>query len=332
MITDKLVRVLLESAMDSLAVLERLEAKVDAQAIGKLRGAFRSLEMAGKQREGTAVAVQMALSSLTESAEYFRSLIASFDSELNFQGKLKRGTQAGRVMGWGRFIAGSVRDLLGLGGGQLNKLLWFEVKKIDCVNLLMLSEIGRLACMEALDYDAAIISRDLDSLCAIDFDVDSDPYLEHIVERGMLPTQIAHMGEREFEQHFGAVLDYRDVQPRDERQEMKAFVVEHYGSNIDEIKKNNPGYRSICRQAGREPNDLDDYVDMAMRLAAEDEDFVDKLGDWGEKKFLYWGEKDILHTWIEAFFRYAALRTLLKANQTPRKLIAALGTRGRPGI
>ncbi len=326
MITDRLVNALLNSAMASVALLERLEAKVDAQAIGKLRGAFRSLQMAGEQRKGTALAVQMALSSFTECAEYFRSLIASLNSELSFDRKLERRSKAGKILGWGRFMAGSVRDLLGLGEGQLNKQLWLELERIDCINLLMLSEVGRIAYMAELDYDTNILSRDLDRLRSTDFGVDPDPYLEKIVELGMLPAHIARMERRELTQHYGAVLDYGDVQPRDERQDMKTFVIEHYGNTINEIKKNNPGYRLICRQAGREPNDLDDYVDMVMVYAAENEDLVNRLGDWGEKKLLYWADKDMLHSWTQAFFRYAALKTLLKANQIPRKLLTAVAS------
>jgi hypothetical protein len=328
MIADKLVSVLLESAMDSLALLERLEAKVDAQAIGKLRGAFRSLETAGQQRDGAALAIQMALSSFTESAEYFRSLITSINSELGFDRKLARRTKVGKVLGWGKYMAGSVRDLVGLGGGQLNKHLRLEAERIDCVNLLMLSEIGRIACMDALDFDAKVVSRNLDSLRSADFEVDPDPYLGGIVKQGMLPSHVARMEGREFEQHYGEVLDYDALQPTDERQEMKAFVIEHYGSTIDEIKESNPGYKSVCLEAGREPTDLDDYVDMVMARSTADERFFDKLEEWGGKKFLYWADKDILHTWTQAFFRYAALRTLLTAHRVPRELLAAVASRG----
>ena len=79
--------------------------------------------------------------------------------------------------------------------------------------------------MDALDYDANIISRDLDNLCSTDFDVDPDPFLERIVDLGMLPAHVARMERGKFEKHFGAVLNYGDVQIGDERQEMKAFVI-----------------------------------------------------------------------------------------------------------
>jgi len=156
--------------------------------------------------------------------------------------------------------------------------------------------------------------------------------LESIIERGMLPSDVTRMRRQEFKQRFGAVLEYSSIQPRDEREEMKAFVIEQYGNNLSAIKRNNPGYRSICYQAGREPNDLDDYVDMVMQLADEDEDLVEKLADWGEKKFLYWAEKGLLNTWMEAFFRYAALKTLLATNSTPQNLLTAVGVQGLPGL
>lgn len=321
-IAGKLVFVLLASAMDSLALLERIEAKIDAQAMGKLRGAFRSLQLAAEQRTGTQVAVQMALGSLTESTEYFRSLIAAFDKEMNFEG---RGTGAGKVLHWGGFLAGSVRDLLGLGGGQLNKLLRLEVEKIHCVNLVMLSEVGRIACMDALDFDSRLVARDLATLRATDWAIDdSDLFLESAVRRGTFPAPISRMSRTEFERCFGSVLKYTDVHPPDERQAMKEFVIEHYGSTIEEIRKKNPGYRSICHEAGREPGDLDEYVDFVMAARSGD-DLVDKLGDWAEKKVLYWAEKDMLRVWCEAFLRYAALRTLLASNHSPRKLLAAVG-------
>lgn len=325
MITDKLVNALLESAMASLALLERLEAKVDAQAVGKLRGAFRSLQMACEQKNGTDLAVQMALTSFTESAEYFRSLIASLNSELSFDRKFERRSKVGKILGWGKFAAGSVRDLLGLGQGRLSKLLWHEIERIDCINLLILAEIGRIACMAELGFEAKIVSRDLDLLRTTDFDVDADPYLERIVELGMLPAHVAGMESRDFAGHYGAALDYSDVLPRDERAEMKAFVVEHYGTKVSDIKQNNAtGYRSICLQAGREPVDVDDYVDMIMAGAAENKDLMDKMEDWGEKKLLYWADKDMLDKWAQAFFRYASLRTVLKANQKPRQLFQSV--------
>jgi len=325
MITDKLVNALLESAMASLALLERLEAKVDAQAIGKLRGAFRSLQMAGEQKKGTELAVQMALGSFTESAEYFRSLIASLNSELSFDRKFERRSKVGKIMGWGKFAAGSVRDLLGLGQGRLNKLLWHEIERIDCINLLILSEIGRIACLAELHFDAKIVSRDLDLLRTTEFDVDPDPYLERIVELGLLPDQVTVMEGHEFARHYGAVLKQSDVRPMDEREEMKAFVIEHYGTTVSDIKqKNQAGYRSICLQANREPVDVDDYVDMVMAHAAENEGLLDKMEDWGEKKFLYWADKDMLDKWSQAFFRYASLQTVLKANKNPRQLFGSV--------
>lgn len=325
MITDKLVNALLESAMASLALLERLEAKVDAQAIGKLRGAFRSLQMAGERKTGTELAVQMALGSFTESAEYFRSLIASLTSELSFDRRLERRSRMGKFLGWGKFAAGSVRDLLGLGQGRLNKLLWHEIERIDCINLLMLAEIGRIACLAELGFDGKIVSRDLDQLRATDFAVDADPYLERIVDLGLLPAPIAAMKNGEFARHYGAVLKYGDVRPVDARTEMKAFVIERYGATVSDIKRNNPaGYRSICLQANREPVDVDDYVDMVMARAAENEDLMDKIEDWGERKMLYWADQDMLDKWAQAFFRYAALQTVLKASKNPRQLFGAV--------
>jgi len=325
MITDKLVNALLESAMASLALLERLEAKVDAQAIGKLRGAFRSLQMAGERKKGTELAVQMALGSFTESAEYFRSLISSLSSELSFDRGLERRSRLGKILGWGKFAAGSVRDLIGLGQGRLNKLLWHEIERIDCVNLLMLSEIGRIACMAELDCDGKIVARDLDLLCSTDFEVDADPYLERIVELGLLPAHVAAMKSREFAHHYGAVLKYSEVRPMDAREEMKAFVIDHYGNTVSDIKqKNSAGYRSICLQANREPVDVDDYVGMVLAHAAENEDLMDKMEEWGEKKLLYWADKDMLDKWAQAFFRYAALQTVLKANRNPRQLFGSV--------
>ena len=331
MITETLINALLERAMASGALLERLETKVDAQTVGKLRGALRSLQTAAHQQEGVALAVQMALNSFTECAEYFRSLIASFESELDFDRKFKRRSKVGRVVGWGQFLKGSVRDLLGLGEGQLNKLLWFEVERIDCINLLILSEVGRIACMAELNFDEKTISRDLDRLCSTDFDVDPDPFMERVVELGMLPSHVTRMERLDFVKHYGAALDYDDLQPSDERREMKAFVIEHYGSTIAEVRKNNPGYRLICRQAGREPNDLDDYVDMVMTCAAEDEGLVDRLEDWAEKKLLYWADKDMMDAWAQAFFRYAALRTLLKTKGRPSNLLSAVASGGIVG-
>ncbi|MBU0908043.1 MAG: hypothetical protein KKA54_15180 [Proteobacteria bacterium] len=325
MITDKLVNALLESAMASFALLERLEAKVDAQAIGKLRGAFRSLQMAGEKKKGTELAVQMALGSFTESAEYFRSLIASLNGELSFDRKFERRSKVGKILGWGKFAAGSVRDLLGLGQGRLNKMLWHEIERIDCINLLMLAEIGRIACMAELDFEAKIVSRDLDLLRSIDFDVDSDPFLERIVELGLLPAHVAGMESREFVRHYGAVLKPDDVRSMDERDEMKAFVIEHYGTMVSDIKQNNPaGYKSFCLQAGREPVDVDDYVDMVMAHSAENDGLLDKMEDWGEKKILYWADKDMLDKWAQAFFRYASLQTVLKACNHPRRLFASV--------
>ncbi|MCK9294875.1 MAG: hypothetical protein M0P70_07295 [Desulfobulbaceae bacterium] len=325
MITDKLVNALLESAMASLALLERLEAKVDAQAIGKLRGAFRSLQMAGEQKKGRELAVQMALGSFTESGEYFRSLIASLNSELSFDRKFDRRSKVGQLLGWGKFAAGSVRDLLGLGQGRLNKLLWHEIERIDCINLLMLAEIGRIACLAELDFDGQIVSRDLDLLRSTDFDVDADPFLERIVALGLLPAPVAAMKNGEFARHYGAVLKYSDVRPLDARAEMKAFVLERYGATVSDIKRNNPaGYRSICLQANREPVDVNDYVDMVMARAAENEDLMDKIEDWGERKLLYWADQDMLDKWAQAFFRYAALQTVLKANKNPRQLFGSV--------
>ncbi|MCG2750157.1 MAG: hypothetical protein L6365_21820 [Desulfobulbaceae bacterium] len=192
----------------------------------------------------------MALGSFTESAEYFRSLIASLSSELSFDRKLERPSKVGKILGWGKFAAGSVRDLLGLGQGRLNKMLWYEIERIDCVNLLIPLEIGRIACMAELDFDAKTVSRDLDLLRSTDFDMDADPFLERIVGLGPLTAHVAGMKSREFARHYGAVLHYSDVRPRGARDEMKAFVIGRYGTTVSDIKKNNPaGYRSIFMQA-----------------------------------------------------------------------------------
>ena len=328
MITDKLVNALLQSALSSIALLERLEAKVDAQAVGKLRGAFRSLQTASEQREGAATVIQMALGSFTESAEYFRALIESIGHELNVDRRLEKQSAVGKVFGWGKLALGSVRDLVGVGGGELNKQLWLEIQRTDCVNLLILSEIGRIACMTELNYDESVIARELDQLTGADFEVDPDPYLDRVVALGQLPAQVARMDRQAFLRSYGAVVDYRDTQPGDERREMKEFIVENYGSSVDEIKRNNPGYGSICRRAGREPENLDDYVAMVMTHAAEDEDLEDKVLDWAETKILYWADRDMLSTWAGVFFRYAALRTLLATNREPQKLLTRVASGG----
>jgi hypothetical protein len=70
---------------------------------------------------------------------------------------------------------------------------------------------------------------------------------------------------------------------------------------------------------------------MIMIHAAENEDLFDRLDDWVEKKILFWADKDMLYAWTQAFFRYAALRTLLKRNQTPKQLLAAAASCGLSG-
>ena len=77
---------------------------------------------------------------------------------------------------------------------------------------------------------------------------------------------------------------------------------------------------------------MDDYVDMVLARAAEDEGWLDKIEDWGEKKFLYWADKDMLDKWAQAFFRYAALQTVLKANKNARQLFASVAAGALTGV
>lgn len=148
---SKLFKFLLGGIEGSISLLQEIHAKLDVQATSKLYGQLRSLQrhyQAGKPDKTT---LRIALSSLTESSEYFKSM-----AEQTFS-TLKKLTSA--IVSWEWITFGVFTS-----HGRVIKCLNVYTELVNYVNFLCLSKIGMIVCMKELEYPRKSIIEELRKL------------------------------------------------------------------------------------------------------------------------------------------------------------------------
>lgn len=161
MITERLLATLLEPIDESITLLQKIDAKLDAQASSKLSGAFDSLKRVRASKKSDETTLKIALSSLTESSRYFKTMaehtISKMEGQWQWQGP------KGLIKFWA-FVINTFRDVSRFGGGSINHIATLELEALNYATLFMLSEAGKIICMQELRYSAGQVDQEYTKL------------------------------------------------------------------------------------------------------------------------------------------------------------------------
>lgn len=269
-IINKILKAILEPINQSLSMLKKIDAKLDAQAISKLRAALDALQMSQMLPESDKTTLTMALSSLNESKIYFTMLAEQVEQQQE-----RQLTGACAIV---QYITKSVRDLIGLRGGALSKTINLQLEMFNYQTLAILAQVGKLSCMAALHVANDHLTNEFRVLqdMSIDIDLEREIIIPLAKKRSLVPQKIISLSEADFMSSYGSAMS---------------------------------------------PADFEEFPDY------EDDDLVDKLFDRLIEKggILYWLDNDTLGQWVNASFRYAALKTKIMRAQDTELFLKSLG-------
>ncbi len=205
-IINKILNAILEPINESLSLLRKIDAKLDAQAISKMQAALDSLQMSQMLPQADTTTLTMALASLNESRIYFNMMASQVAQQ---QDKQVEGTRA--IF---NYITKSVRDLIGLRGGALSQTINLQMEMFNYSTLAILAQIGKIACMSALQVSPANLNREFTALqnMNVDIDLEREIIIPLAKRRSLLPAQVTSMSKQAFINEYGAVMSPKDFE------------------------------------------------------------------------------------------------------------------------
>ena len=147
----KLVITILKPIEQSTFLLERIDAKLDAQATSKVKGQFRSIQRLYEKGTLDNSALSNCLSSLTESCEYFKIMAGHTLKILQKEDK-KDLYSFWQDCATFRFLFKGPKWVK----NNLQNVTEFQTY----INLILLSKIGIVVCMHALMYPLSSIAKE----------------------------------------------------------------------------------------------------------------------------------------------------------------------------
>ena len=201
---QSILKVIVEPINESLSLLRKVDAKLDAQATSKFQGAISSIELVHSLPKPDTNILSIALSSLNESAIYFRQMAQQTESQMDRQ---VNGYRAAA-----KFITKSLRDLIGFGGGALKEVIGLQLAALNYSTLSILASIGKLLCMAELKYPDKLLRMEYNELRAmqIDIDLEREVVFPLAAKRGLIPKEINLLDQHAFEKEYGAALSLDD--------------------------------------------------------------------------------------------------------------------------
>lgn len=142
MIAEYLLRALLGPLEESSSLLQKIDVKLDTEAISKCRGAIKSLQRVRSSEKPDETTLKIALNSLTESSIYFESLAKRTAHE--YLERTKLGAKSVKL-----YLKSAIRIHR---RDSLEYLISPQMEFLIYHTLELLSKIGIILCMRELGY------------------------------------------------------------------------------------------------------------------------------------------------------------------------------------
>ncbi len=269
-IINRIIKAILEPINESLSLLRKIDAKLDAQAISKLQAALDALQMSQMLPQSDSTALTISLSSLNESKIYFQMMAEQVEHQQDHQ---LTGTRA--IV---KYLTKSVRDLIGLRDGALSETINLQLEIFNYSTLSILAQIGKLACMAALEVSPNHLSQEFIILqdMSIDIDLEREIIIPLAKKRSLISKPITTLSQKDFMNAYGSAMT------------------------------------------------LDDFEEYPIY---EDDDLIERVFDRLVERggAFYWLDNETLKNWVDACFRYAALKTKIMRVKNAEDFLTSLG-------
>ncbi len=176
-VLDKVIKAIVNPIDESITLLRRIDAKLDAQAKGKLLGSLKTLQNIPTTKRNAEVTLQVVLNSFSESSAYFTALV---ENNLKQQVQIFSAMRttalydAVNPLAIRQMFLLVMKDSLRLGSGPFEKLISSISESINYTTLFILAEIGRIVCMIKLNYPRASINEGFSDIKSHDKPISHD--------------------------------------------------------------------------------------------------------------------------------------------------------------
>ncbi len=153
----KLIDILLKPLDESILVLKRIEAKLDAQAHSDLKGALNSLQDAILTSPKDKSIIRTILVSLAKSSVYYKSLLDQ--SKISIEDLKKNMEDPFTIKGFKALGITPLSFFTKFYTEPLKNLYTSYLEFANLVNIYQISEIGRIVCMIELKYKINLMKK-----------------------------------------------------------------------------------------------------------------------------------------------------------------------------